>query len=267
MPELQYEDTELASLYDLFYPWDSRDDLPFYLPLVMSAASVLDVGCGTGALLKAAREAGHGGRLCGLDPAPGMLEQAVRRADVEWVHGDLSTVAFRDEFDLVVMTGHAFQVLVEDDAILAALAAIRGALTEQGRFAFETRNPRLREWEAWNEESIEGVTTDSGTVVLMRQQLESVEGDTVGVTITFDSSSWDGPMVSHSTLRFLDSDVLDSLLVDSGLLVFERFGDWDRRPLTHDSPEIITICGPGRYRPLPRSQREPATRSGVPDLG
>ena len=44
-----------------------------------------------------------------------MLEQARKRYDVEWVHGDLSSVDWDREFDLIVMTGHAFQVLVEDD--------------------------------------------------------------------------------------------------------------------------------------------------------
>jgi len=35
----------------------------------MAAPSVLDVGCGTGAMLHEARQLGHVGRLCGLDPA------------------------------------------------------------------------------------------------------------------------------------------------------------------------------------------------------
>ena len=39
------------------------------LPMILAAESVLDVGCGTGALLHWARESGHGGRLVGLDPA------------------------------------------------------------------------------------------------------------------------------------------------------------------------------------------------------
>ncbi|MEK8169819.1 winged helix-turn-helix transcriptional regulator [Streptomyces sp. M19] len=60
-------------------PLGRTRDFTFYLPLVMSARSVLDVGCGTGALLRGARENGHTGRLCGLDPAVGMLEVARTR--------------------------------------------------------------------------------------------------------------------------------------------------------------------------------------------
>src|SRR5437868_1598763 len=100
--------------------------------MVMSAQAVLDVGCGTGALLRAAREAGHAGRLCGLDPADGMLQQARRRSDIEWILGDLTTVGWDEEFELVVMTGHAFQVFLGDDEIRTSLAVIRSVLIEDG---------------------------------------------------------------------------------------------------------------------------------------
>ncbi|MGH9032601.1 MAG: class I SAM-dependent methyltransferase, partial [Acidimicrobiia bacterium] len=144
MVDHHFSDAGLAELYDVLHPWEQRDDLGFYLRLVMAAEAVLDVGCGTGALLHAARKAGHTGRLCGLDPASGMVAQARKRSDVEWVLGDLASVGWDREFDLVVMTGHAFQVLVADDEVRASLAAIRAALTESGRFAFETRNPLVR---------------------------------------------------------------------------------------------------------------------------
>src|SRR6266516_6018529 len=109
MIERQFTEDSLAELYDLFHPWERRRDFTFYLRLVMSAGAVLDVGCGTGALLHAAREAGHSGRLCGLDPADVMLQQARKRSDIEWIVGDLGSVGWNQEFDLVVMTGHAFQ--------------------------------------------------------------------------------------------------------------------------------------------------------------
>jgi ubiquinone/menaquinone biosynthesis C-methylase UbiE len=57
--------------------WSRR--FHFYLPLVIATASVLNVGCGTGALLIAARDQRHTGHLTGLDPTadvPVVVNQA-----------------------------------------------------------------------------------------------------------------------------------------------------------------------------------------------
>jgi SAM-dependent methyltransferase len=238
-----FSDAGLAELYDVLHPWESRDDLGFYLPLVMSAEAVLDVGCGTGALLHRARETGHTGRLCGLDPAGGMLEQAGKRADIEWILGDLASVAWDRQFDLVVMTGHAFQVLVEDDELRTSLAAIRAALTEDGRFAFETRNPRVRAWERWTPDNPVEATDASGAVVRLEHEVETpVAGDIVRFTSTFTRPGWDRPQVSRSTLRFLDADSLTSFLTAAGMAIEQQFGTWTRHPPTHTTPEIITIA-------------------------
>ena len=131
-----------ACWYDVMNPWGPSDD--FYLDLVMGASSVLDVGCGTGTLLRRARAAGHTGRLCGLDPDPAMLKQAQDQPDIEWVLADAASAAWDREFELAVMTSHAFQVLVADDELRRSLRAIRAALVDGGRFAFETRNPTVR---------------------------------------------------------------------------------------------------------------------------
>jgi ubiquinone/menaquinone biosynthesis C-methylase UbiE len=238
-----FSDPSLAALYDLFSPWERRSDFQFYLPYVMSARAVLDVGCGTGMLLHRARESGHTGRLCGLDPAEGMLEQARRRSDIEWTLGDLASVRFDRDFDFVVMTGHAFQVLVDDRDLRAALAAIRSALTDDGRFAFETRNPLVREWERWTPENGDEVTDATGAAVRMvREVRKPVQGDIVSFTHTFTSPSWNRSQISRSTLRFLDAETLRSFLSDAGLTIEEQYGDWNRQPLTAASPEIITFA-------------------------
>lgn len=243
MVDRLFREPSLAELYDAFCV--ERRDFDFYLPLVMSAASVLDVGCGTGELLRLARCSGHSGRLCGLDPADAMLDQARKRGDAEWILGDLSSVAWEREFDLIVMTGHAFQVLVEDDEIRDALGAIRSALTDSGQFVFETRNPRVREWESWVPENAATIEHGGRAVTMAHQVEQPVVGDVVSFTATFSSPSWDRPQVSRSTLRFISEDKLSRFLADAGLVVEEQFGDWERQPLTSASPEIITVAGRG----------------------
>ncbi|MFE3825353.1 class I SAM-dependent DNA methyltransferase [Streptomyces sp. NPDC059092] len=241
MVDRLFSDRDLAALYDAVCA--DRPDFAFYLPLVMSARSVLDVGCGTGDLLHRARAAGHRGRLCGLDPADGMLEQARRGTDVEWILGDLSTTHWERAFDLVVMTGHAFQVLLEDEEVRGACAAVRSALTDEGRFVFETRNPAARAWRAWTPDRAVEVADAAGDVVRVANEADPYEGgDRVAFTTRCTSPGWDEPRLSRSTLRFLGADAVTSFLADAGLTVQERYGDWHREPLTGTSPEIITVA-------------------------
>ncbi len=144
------------------------------------------------------------------------------------------------------MTGHAFQVLVEDDELRSSLAAIRSALTGDGRFVFETRNPSVREWERWSPEHAVEFVTEDGTVVRKADDVQHpVDGAIVRFTQTFMSARWARPRVSHSTLRFLDTEALASFLSETGLVIEEQFGDWARQPLSSRSPEIITIARRG----------------------
>ncbi|HEX3789102.1 MAG TPA: class I SAM-dependent methyltransferase [Pseudonocardiaceae bacterium] len=243
MTDHQFADAGLAGWYDEFNN-PGRPDFPFYLDLIMSAPSVLDIGCGTGALLHRAREAGHRGRLCGLDPAEGMLAQARRRSDIDWVLGDLTAIDRAERFDLVVMTGHAFQVLVTDEEVRAALGVVRGLLGGRGRFVFETRNPLVRAWERWTPDHAREIVDSDGAVVRMSHQVSMpVAGDLVSFATTFTSSALAEPQVSVSTLRFLGPAALGALLARAGLVVAEQFGDWDRSPVTARSPEIISLCG------------------------
>jgi SAM-dependent methyltransferase len=240
VPDRLFEDAYLASLYDRLAV--DRGDQAYYGHLMHSAPRVLDIGCGTGMLLHRVREAGHQGRLVGLDPAAGMLAQAKRYPGIEWVHGVLETAGFADEFDLAVMTGHAFQVLLTDDEVHAFLAAVHTALAPGGRFAFESRNPHVHDWERWTPERVSEIVDDQGIEVRVWHELEEVDGEYVTFTESFASPSWDAPKVSRSTLRFMPAEELDKALCAAGFAVDERYGYWDRCPFTHDSPEIITVA-------------------------
>ncbi|HEU0241934.1 MAG TPA: methyltransferase domain-containing protein [Micromonosporaceae bacterium] len=233
-----YTDPRLAIFYDQLNDWGPSDE--FYLGRMMSASAVLDVGCGTGRLLHHAREAGHTGRLVGLDPASAMLDQAKVRTDVDWILGDLGTVALDHEFDLVIMTGHVFQVFLSDEDIATALTAVRSALATGGTFAFETLNPLRRPWERWTG-GADVIAADGAIVTAENTNPHLVEPQIVEVTGRFSSPSWERDVLCPSKFRFIDVETLDAHLRDAGFVVVERFGDWDGQPYASDSLEIITV--------------------------
>jgi SAM-dependent methyltransferase len=233
-------DEAAAALYDLLNPWGPSDE--FYLALVMDAPSVLDVGCGTGALLRRARRTGHDGRLCGVDPDQAALNVARRRTDVEWLACTAASMPFDREFELAVMTGHAFQVLVDDDDVRDSLAAIRRALVGGGRFAFETRNPLARAWEAWKPDNAMNVVDPSGRPVRIWHDVEGVVGDVVTFTETTgdpDGTAW---RVDRASLRFPDAATLAGFLADAGFVIEAQYGGWSHEPLDPGSPEIVTVA-------------------------
>jgi SAM-dependent methyltransferase len=234
-----YSDAEAAALYNVLNPWGASDD--FYLGLVMQARSALDVGCGTGVLLHHARDAGHRGRLCGVDPDPAMLAIARQRGDVEWEEATAAAMRFAREFELAVMTGHAFQVLIADDEVRASLQAVRHALIEGGRFAFETRNPRRRAWESWDNAQLE-TTDQKGRKLLVWYDVEEVVGDVVTLTETTGDPDRVALRVDRGSLRFLSVEALDSFLAETGFAIEERFGGWRQEPLQEDSEEIVTVA-------------------------
>lgn len=236
-----YSDAQAAALYDVINPWAADTD--HYAVLARAVPTVLDVGCGTGTLLSGLRDAGHAGRLVGVDPDLAALERARRRTDVEWVQDSAASMSWHAEFALAVMTGHAFQCLITDEDVASSLTAIHRALIPGGRFAFETRNPVARSWERWAAQAEPSTVLDpDGRHLLVRLTVPAVEGDVV--TIEEATCESDGRVLRTDTarLRFLGVDQLDAALAQAGFAVEHRYGGWHGEPFTATSTEIVTTA-------------------------
>lgn len=239
-----FSNLQLAAFYDAWHPPAERDDYAFYLEMMQGAGSVLDVGCGTGSLLTLARDGGHSGRLVGVDPAEGMLAVARNRADIEWFAGDIEAVQVGERFDIAVMTGHAFQALVDDDDIRALFEGVRRRLAPGAMFAFETRNPGARTWERWVPENAVEVNAPGGVLRMEHHVTLPVNGETVHFQTRYTGPAWEGSLYSESTLRFLPFEKLNRMLGEAGFVIEAQYGDWDRSPVGPSSPEIITLARP-----------------------
>ncbi|HWA50043.1 MAG TPA: class I SAM-dependent methyltransferase, partial [Dongiaceae bacterium] len=140
-----YAHPRLAATYDAINPPEA--DYDFYVALAgEQPRTILDMGSGTGRLSLKLAARGH--RVTGTDPAPGMMlaARAKPEADkVTWVLSDATSLNLTTRFDLIIMTGHVFQVFLSDEEVRAVLDNLRRHLAPGGRIAFETRNPAVRE--------------------------------------------------------------------------------------------------------------------------
>jgi SAM-dependent methyltransferase len=237
-----------AQEYDEENAWGASDEL--YLELAKRIGGpVLDVGCGTGGIVRAIAQAGL--EASGLDVTPAMVGRARMLSeeaglDVEWVLGDARTFQLGRKFRFIFMTGHAFQHLLTDDDIRAFFDRAHEHLLDDGVLAFETRNFAVKTFGGSEEptfwktiEDNQGRQVDlligsvyapeSGVELLIGERLVRETGERTRET---------------SSLRYLSVEHLNRLLGEHGFEVVEQYGNWDRRPLGEDQPEVISICRP-----------------------
>ncbi|CAN7256909.1 class I SAM-dependent methyltransferase [Pararhizobium sp. LjRoot255] len=237
MPDLHYEDPLLANLYDLDSGWSIDRD--FYLALAgRDKKRILDLGCGTGLLGDAYAALGHA--VTGVDPAKAMLDVARQKpngARIEWVQSSAQAFHSKQQFDLIIMTGNAFQVFLEDEDILATFAAMRKHLAPDGMIAFETRNPAIDWPSLWNRDA--DLDINGHTVHQSRQILK-----TGNSRISFETryALADRTLVSKSELRFLSRPDIEERLNASGLRAETVYGGWQHEPFDEAvSHEMVFI--------------------------
>ncbi len=241
-----FDDAALAGFYDLENGWGA--DLDFCSTLAADAGSVLDLGCGTGELAIAL---GGGRRVVGVDPATAMLDIARAKpgaAAVRFIEGDARAIRLGETFDLVVMTGHAFQVFLTEADQRAALATIAAHLSPEGRFVFDSRNPAAREWEEWVPQASERELVHESLGRVTAWNDVAYDGATgIATYETHYRIAADGRQLSAtSQIRFTPKDRLEPLLAAAGLAASRWAGDWQGGEWHPAAPQIIPIGGLAR---------------------
>lgn len=246
MAEPLYHDSRLAQLYDAACPWS--EDREFCLNLVKGCASVLDLGCGTGSLASAIAET-YGCEVVGVDPAQAMLDQARFHSGhdrVQWICADARSFRLGRVFDLIVMTGHAFQCLLTDAGRLQVLSTIAAHLAPLGKFIFDSRNPIAEEWLEWKPQT--------SAHAFSHPQLGEVEAwndshfDASLQIVTYETfyrlcGTGEVLHAPASRIAFPSKQHLTGLIQDSGLGIERWLGDWRGGILQENSAELIPLGG------------------------
>ena len=123
---------DLAEIHHRAFGFHADACAPGILALLEPARGgvVLELGCGSGALTRHLRAAGH--QVVATDASPAMVELAADGARVLVLPDDPLPAA-----DAVVSVGHVLNYLPDEAAIDRALAAIAGALRPGGVLALD----------------------------------------------------------------------------------------------------------------------------------
>ncbi|MCB0120690.1 MAG: class I SAM-dependent methyltransferase [Caldilineaceae bacterium] len=240
----EYVDPELYDVENAHF----EPDGPFFLQLAQEVdGPVLELGCGTGRLGIPLLQQGID--YTGLDPMPQMLEHARRKArelPAQWIEADARSFQLGGQYQLIFDNGAAFVHVRERADHEAILACVREHLAPNGRFvlaihmmqptAMQDRDERV--WFSYVDHLGQDVTV-SGT-----------ERFEVATQIFHEDAirRWHGAdgqevrRLAPLARRIFFPPEVDALLHYNGFTVVERYGDWDRSPLTNESPRMIFVA-------------------------
>jgi SAM-dependent methyltransferase len=270
-----YED---AGYYDLAYK-RRRKDVRFYVELASAGRGpVLELGAGTGRVaLEIARQDTP---VVAVEPVPAMLQRAKQKAArlpkatqarLTLQKGDMRSVRLKQTFPLVIAPFNVFMHLYTRRDLERALATVRVHLAPGGRFVFDVSMPDLR-----------AMLRDPGR---MYRAPPVVHPDTGREYEYFEAFDYDAlrevllmSLVFQSVDDLADLRVLPLsqrqffpeelalLLHYNGFAIEQRWGDFDRSPLSADSESQILVCSLLRSRAAsPRTStlapRAPAPRA------
>jgi SAM-dependent methyltransferase len=224
--------------YHTLYPHRDSEDARHAVALVQRIAhwkhggQVLDLACGAGR--HAAELERAGARVVGLDLSAAMLHRARSRTRVPLVRGDMRRLPFRPgSFEVAVNLFTSFGYFRDDGEHGLVVRQVAEALVRGGRFVLDYLNAyQVRRTLRGETEEI----PESPTAVRVRRRF-SEEGRYVVKEIEMR----DEGRSFQERVRLYTIEELTALLEASGFRVVERFGDYDGRPFTTDSPRAILL--------------------------
>lgn len=243
-----------ADYYDLTDA-DRKPFISFYSSLLTpSTRAVLELGCGTGTILRALEQClpreshSYGVRAIGLDQSLRMLQRAREKAPhLHWIRADLGAPPLKGRFDLIASCFNTLQHVTSFDGLVAALSASRRLLADDGMLAFDVYNPNADYLRTPKRNRMaRAVTSVQGHRL---EIIENTDYDPVAEVLTIDWQLQDCTTPERTPLartRYLMRQYwphqIEEALALAGLRPSERYGDFNRQPFTPASKRQVVIC-------------------------
>jgi SAM-dependent methyltransferase len=250
---------KIAHYYDITHA-DLTEDVDYILKLVgeNQAASILELGCGSGRLLLPLAQAGH--TITGLDTATAMLTRAQTRLAAEPVavqqrvtllEADMTqfTPPANAFFDWAILPYNTFMHLTPTQ-MSVALKNVARSLAKNGRLLIDLINPTAIA-STPNDRllTLENTFTDPENgrlVVVQSSSLLDEASQTLHITWLYDATPPEGGAIhrtiAQATYYYLYPHQLELLLHEVGLRLRSLSGDYDDSPYSEESDRLLILA-------------------------
>jgi SAM-dependent methyltransferase len=232
-------DEPVASSYDEFEAemFDPTHIEPCVdlLSALAGDGDALELGIGTGRI--ALPLAARGVTVHGIDLSPAMLRRLADKpgaADITVTVGDFATATVGRTFRLAYLVFNTIQNLTSQDEQVACFVNVARHLEPGGCFVIEVGVPRLQQLP-------EGETVRPFAVTPTRLGFD--EYDIAGQGLVshhywLDGAEW---QYDSTPFRYVWPAELDLMARLAGLVLEQRWGDWDRSPFTSSSTKHVSV--------------------------
>ena len=252
-------DSFIAEYYDESPLVKSRhQDAAFYRDAARDYGDpILELGCGTGRITMALAEAGK--RITGLDLSERMLERAVKkrasliveaRERVHLVQGDMTHFDLGEKFRLILIPFRPFQHLLDVRQQMDCLGCVRRHLARGGRLifdVFQTDAERIHDPVHMRESPVTEYRTADGRQVRISERIAAFHraeqiNDVEMIFSVVHPNGKKERLVFAWPLRYFFRYEVEHLLARCGFNVTAQYGNFDRTPISDDSPEMIFVA-------------------------
>jgi SAM-dependent methyltransferase len=231
----------IARFYDAIHA-QLTEDIPFVLELAVDAGGpILDLGCGTGRLLRPL--AANGFEVVGVDDSAEMLARVDPTFNT--YQADILTLDLPQKaFSLAIFshnTAHHFAAQQLD----TVLGNVRAHLREAGWLLLDLANPYLME--RVEDEAIfevENVFKEPDTQQVV-EQYSRWHNDVAAqiLQVEWQYRLEDGTILDTATAyHYIGEEALHALLVKNGFAEMMLFGDYDSNPFDEESQRMLVIA-------------------------
>jgi ubiquinone/menaquinone biosynthesis C-methylase UbiE len=244
---------EIAPFYDLEF--DSFDaDVELYRGYAqMVGGPILELGCGTGRLLRPLSDSGF--PVTGVDNSKSMIDVARKRIagldnQIRLINGDMRDLRSFEKYSyrLVIVAVNSFLHLETRDDQLDALRQIRNVLHRDGLLVIDVFNPtpstlaRMDDHYAFDA----SWELDSGNTVqrFSQRHLDSAE-QLITTRLFYDVVGHDDSVSRRTTtyaMRYVHRFEMELLLLTAGFEIEGIYGSYALDPFEHDSEQLIAVA-------------------------